>query len=314
MLTMNEIKAVADAVERHAELLNKPTFDNKIEIFDSKVKIIKNGKVLFEKPIATKDMNLENIEYRYNPFNSPDIAYSPFEADRSSNFVYWQQKYTKINFPAFIPIPLITWLALGKLPDIVDFCKIYLMAYTEVVTKDKYLDRRQFYATETNVYSNVKNTLTYTDGQTLQNHLIRFKDKYVPYLKNFPINQFTTEQLCNRIYKIYGSVIRDPYNMIRMREFGAKTVYDTYLDIVQGVDGIIEDIPYYGYSQTSASYDFREIKVNERHKNLDSTKGIVLEKKNKNTGGVYVMEDIAFITIISDIKKGKIEGIVKYQG
>lgn len=314
MLTDNEIKAVADAVERFAELLNRPTFDNKIEIIDGKVRLIKNGAVLFERTISTKDLNLSTVEYKYNSFNSADIAFSPFEADRSENFSNWNQTYNKINFPAFIPIPLLTWLAIGKLPDIVDFCKIYLLAYTEVVTRSKAIDWRPFYHTSQDVYSNAKNTLTYTDGRTLNNHIIRFKEQYVQYLKGFPINQFTTEQVCNRIYKVYGSCIRDPYNMIRMREFGAKTVYDTYLDIVQGVDGIIDNIPYYGYSKTSASYDFREIKVSERHKNLNPNLGIVLEKKNNKTGGVYIMEDVAFITIMSDIKKGKINGIVKYQG
>ena len=313
-MILEEIQVVACLLEKYADIINTPNIDNKIEIVDKTVRIIKDGKVLAEKPITTDAMQLSDVEYVRNVFNSNDIAYSPLEADREENHKYWKKKYGKINVPMFIPIPLVSWLALGKIPDIVDFCKIYLLAYTEPVTKSTYIQPDVVYATDVNIYSNVGKTLTYTDGQILKNRVLRYKRRYLKYVSGLPINQFTTEQICCRIYKLYGSCIRDPYNMIRMSELGAKTVYDTYLDFVQGVDGIINNVPYYGYSKTQASYDFRDIKVNERHKDLNPDKGIVIIKKGENKNGVYLTNDFVFVKILSEIQKKKIEGINVFEG
>lgn len=308
-----EIQVVACLLEKYADIINRPTPDNRIELTNKMVRLIKDGTVLTERPISTQGMNLTEVEYKNNVFCSPDIAFSPLEADREDNVKYWKQSYNKINFPLFIPIPLISWLALGKIPDIVDFCKIYLLAYTETVTKSTYLNPLDVYAVNSNMYSNVGKPLIYTDGQILNNRILRFKPRYLKYVSGLPINQFTTEQICNRIYKAYGSCIRDPYNMLRMSEFGAKTVYDSYLDFEHCIDGKIGTIPYHGFSKTESAKKFRDKKVQERHKTAVAEKGIVLVQKGTSSNGVYLANDAVLMKIMTDILMKRIDDFIIYE-
>lgn len=311
-MRMEEIQVVACLLEKYAEIMNNPTADNKIELRDKSVRIIKDGIVLAEKPISTQKMQLETVEYSKNVFTSSDIHYSPFEADRAINVQYWKNSYSKINFPLLMPIPLISWLALEKIPDVIDFCKIYLLAYTEPVTKTSYINPRDFYSTDVNVYSNVGSMIKYTDGQEITNRLVRFKLRYLKYTHGFPINQFTTEQVCNRIYKAYGSCVRDPYNMLRMSEFGAKTAYDTYMDFVLCIDGKVGNIPYHGFSKTHAAETFRKKKVEERHKTDVAKKGIILVQDGADFAGVYLASDVVLLQIMSDVLMQKLDDFKVY--
>ena len=313
-LSIDELKKIASGIEKYAHIVNAPSTKNTIKIRNNKVELIVDGEVKARKAISTEEMDMSGIEYSKNVFNSSDVNFSPFEADREKNWVYWKNSYRNIDFPKLVPLPLMCWLIVGKWPDVVDLCKLYALTYTELVpdsdicvnkenlfTKDEYAELK-----------NIGDEIQYTDGRIVRNKLIRFKQKYEVFLKDLPCNEFTTEQLFSRIYKAYGSCVRDPYMIIRSVELGASAEYDSYLDIVGGIDGIIEGIAYYGYIETDASKAFRKVKLDSRHKNLPQDKGIALEKSNEKRSGVYLIKDEDIKQILQDLKNDKIKGMQTY--
>ena len=314
-LTLDEIRTVAAGVEKYSSVINRPTPESNIHIKNNRVELIVDGTPKARKAISTAEIDVEAIEYNKNVFNSIDVRYSPMEADREKNWPLWKDPYRNIDFPKLIPLPLMCWMILGKWPDVMDLCKLYALSYTEPVPEGENIDNRGALFTDSKnaKFTNIGTILTYTDGTFARNKVIRFKKEYEQYLKSFPCNEFTTEQLFSRIYKAYGSCVRDPYTIVRAVELGASAEYDTYLDIVGGMDGIIEGIPYYGYVETDVSKAFRKIKQDTRHTNLPQDKGIALEKCDEKRNGVYIIKDVDLMNVIKDARIGDLKGIKVYR-
>lgn len=310
MYTAQETLQVVKTLQTYHDVANRPNKRNDISINNQNLTLKKNSKILYQKKINSETIRkqLEKVEYKKNVFNSSDVTYSPFEADRLSAKSLWKKNYNNIDFPKFISVVLISLMVTEKMPDIIDCCNIYLMAYTEVVPDGQAIDRTSYMTDGFDDRKSVGQKITYTDGKKITNQVRRFKKEYIGYVKGLPFNEFTTEQLCNRIYKVYGSAVRDVYTMIRLNDFGVDTYY-SLLDDLHGIDGIIGGIPYYGYTKTGAGNDFRKKKLTERHPELNAELGIALQKSVQGKGGVYIVSDKVLETVAQAVLNKEIDSM-----
>lgn len=314
MLTMDEIKKVASLIDKYECIANNNCKNGDIEIRNSEMYFIVNGELLEMRKLDSDDIKkqLETIEYKENVFSSTDVRYSPFEADKMNNKIVWLKDYKWIRFPYFLPIIHFSVLATGKVPDIIDFCKIYLLVYTETVPQKELInDRNQYYTKKYSDRENICNDIQYTDGQILKNKILRFKKKYLKYVKNLPFNEFTTEQLCSRIFKLYGSCIRNFYHALRFNKFGKKTYYSMRQDM-SGIGGYIDDIPYYGNIDSENAGQFWSNKVGGKNQNLEHI-GIKLKQGVSRKQGLYIISDDRILEIVKMIDEKLIDRFVEIE-
>lgn len=313
-----EIMKVAGLLNKYYRIANIPNELNNIIIKGNIISIKENGVEIFKRELFVDKLkeDLEQMNYMKNVFsNSEDSIYNPFEADREENKYIWKYDYNHIDFPKFISVLLFSLLAVGKIPSIIEFCKIYILAYTEAFDP-KYSNpmRMSLYA-----LPNVKDrcrvgqTILF-DGQKLSNNLLRFTEKYKVFLKDLPINEFTTEHICSRIYKVYGSIVRDIYNVLYFDKLGAKSYYN-FLDDLAGIDLMINDVPVFAYTNTKGGQEFRQKKIEERHPELNNI-GIALEKKvySEKIGGVFLInEETAkkVIEVANELNEQGLKKIIK---
>ena len=311
MYSKDETLNVVRALKRYHMIANKPNKQNDLFLKDGFLCLMVNGQTIQRLKIDSDDMKqqLEKVEYVKNTFNSSDVKYSPFEADRESAKSYWKQNYNHIDFPKFISVVLFSMLITKKVPDVIDCCNIYLTTYTEIVPDGQAIDRSKYMTNVSKDRLNVGNMVLYTDGRKMKNHVRRFKKEYLQYVKGLPFNEFTTEHSCNRIYKVYGSAVRDIYTVLRLNDFGINTYYSLYDDL-GGIDGIIENIPYYGYTKTGAGNDFRNKKLSERHPELDANLGIALRKSVSGNGGVYIVPDKILEKVATAVKNNEVKSMM----
>lgn len=314
-MDFNEIKRVSSLIEKYHYIANKPTDENNIEIKNNTIYLIDNGQIVMERCLDIEDIRkqLNNTIYQKNVFKGSDAIFNPLEADREDYKFVWKNNYNRIDFPKFLPILLFSLLELGIVPSIIDFCKIYMITYTEAIDKRYFNDNRlKLYK---NVFINDRERIglkiTFSDGQEMNNKLIRFKDKYLNYVHGMPINEFTTEHICCRIYKVYGSAVRDVYNALCFKEFGIDTYYNL-VDDLSGIDLFLNDIPVFSYTNTGAGQEFREKKIQERHPELNCKIGIKLEKNiyDERVGGVYLINKITIQKIVNLISTDNIKDII----
>ena len=288
MLVKEELYAVRDFIWANHELLNKPNKANKIKIMSNKIYIIKNSQISEERELDIPNLSktLSSITYTKNVFME-DISLSPLEADRNEYAYIWKQKYSKINFPIFISVALACLFVTGKMPEIIDFCKIYLLSYTTVLKTSS--NSGDLY----NVKYPGRRTLDkkiLVDNIEMTNRLIRFNDIALNYTYGLPINEFTTFDICARIVKVYGSIVRDISNPIRFSQFTDDVEYDFYQDLC-GIDMFLAGIPVFVFVKTDAGNEFRAKKVLDRHPNLEP-RGIILQFGiPHNFRGIYYPTD-----------------------
>ena len=143
-MNLEEIKAVSSVIEEYFYICNKTDKLNNIEIKNNVISLIKDGLVVMQKEINITELRdkLKQTVYQKNVFKGNDAIFNPLEADRKENKFVWKKDYNKINFPKFIPIILFSLLVTGEIPSIIDFCKIYMLSYTEMIPKDEITDKR----------------------------------------------------------------------------------------------------------------------------------------------------------------------------
>lgn len=314
MFTIEEIKQVASLIEKYEDIANHKSKDGDIEIKNCEMYFIKSGELMLARKLNPDDIKtqLENIEYSENVFCSSDIRYSPFEADKKNNKIVWKKDYNFIRFPKFLPVIHFSLISIGKIPDIIDFCKIYLLTYTETVPEcDLIKDRSQYYTKKYPDRVNVGADLKYTDEQVLKNKILRFKRKYVKYLRNMPFNEFTTEQLCSRVFKLYGSCIRNLYCALRFNKFGKKTYYSIDKDM-SGIGGFIDGIPYFSNIDSDNANEFWSNKTGHENQ-ISKTVGIKFKQGISRKKGIYIIEDDRILEIIKMIDEGLIDRFVEIE-
>ena len=310
-MTDEQIRIIAEKVQKHIITCNCPSVSNNIEIKNNSIKLIKKGHTVREQQIDIDYIKeqLHHIKYEKNVFNGDDAIFNPLEADRKYNKQVWKVNYNRINFPKFMPVLLISLLCFGEFPTIIEFLQIYKLAYTEEVNSENIIpeDKRMslYCVDNVNDRMSVGKELTFSNGKKMINKLIKFKDKYSCFIYGLPINEFTVENLCSRVCKVYGSLVRDIYNALYISTFGVDTYY-SLLDDLLGIDLFINNIPVFAYTNTFGGQEFRQKKVSERHPNLNQGIGIKLEKNiyyNK-VGDLYLIGDKTIQNIIDTINNG----------
>ena len=316
-MTEKEIKCVIGLLEKYHKIANKPDDLNNIVINGRVISIIQDGKELYKQDldIVSIKETLDNVKFNGNVFSNSDSLYNPFEADREENSFIWREKYNNIGFPCFISVFLFTLLAFGKIPSLLEFCDIYIETYTEILKPDRcYPHRLSLYSIPcVNDRNRLGEEVVY-EGKVFHNDLRRFKTKYVGYLKGFPLNEFTTEHICSRIYKTYGSFVRDIYHTLYFDSLSQRAYYN-FLDDLEGIDLMLNDIPVFAYVSSKISKEFREKKIKERHPNLANI-GIALEKDigAEKNGGVYLIDNVAAnkaIEISNELKRRGLQKIIR---
>lgn len=304
-MTEKDINYVCRLLEKYCIIANRPNDDNNIEINGNIISIKEKGNEIYNRMLNVDSIRekLENTPYVKNIFSNVDSIYSPFEADRKENRYIWTAYYNNISFPSFISVLLFSLLATGEIPSIVEFCAIYLSTYTEVIDVKYSNPSRNILYTLSNVEDRVRVGKEIVFGDIkIKNNLLRFKGKFTEYLKDFPINEFTTEHICSRIYKAYGSIVRDIFNVLYFDKLGEKSYYN-FLDDLSGIDLMLNDIPIFAYTDTKASQEFRQRKRDERHPELSKT-GVALESLigEKKKGKVYLIDECTAKKIIEATK------------
>ena len=327
--TNKQLITLSSAIETCFHICNKPDKSNNIEIKNNVISLILNDSIIFQKELDVISLKekLQKISYHKNIFQQKDSPFNPLEADRKENKIVWRKDYKGIDFPKFIPIILFSLLIIGEIPSIIDFCKIYMLSYIEPVPKNELISNRlslydESFIKHKNDRERIDQIIYYNESTLsyqIKNSLIRFKPKYLSYIHNLPINEFSTEHLCSRIYKMYGSIVRDIYNPLYFSLFNIDSYYSLYYDL-SGIDLFLNNIPVYAYTDTSSGHEFRAKKISQRHPELKSNFCIILEKNIHNnissekTNGLYLInEDVAnnIINVVQEYKNKELDKFIK---
>lgn len=312
-MTDKEIQNISSLLYKYHVIANSPNNKNNIVIENNKISIIIDGKSSFVRKLDYSDFmqQVSNCNYFYkNIFKQEDFKYNPLEADRDENYKYWCEKNKYINFPKFISVLLFSLLYCGKIPSIIDFYRIYMNTYTNVLNATSPF--RYIYYSETvrpEIISGldrirVNKNIVLPDGNILINRLLGFKAEFeIEYVKNLPLNEFTTEHLCSRIYKLYGSIIRDVHMPLYFNMLGCKCHYN-FLSDLNGIDLFIDNVPVYAYTRTRNGEEFRKDKKDNRHNNLPNY-GVEFLKTifNQKFSGVDLISEKAAKEILECVEK-----------
>lgn len=316
-MTNKEIDKIIETLKNNLEIANRPNAMNNIIIKDNTVSMIKDG-VEVERRILHIDSiknKADNMIYGRNIFENIDAKYSPLEADRNNNHYIWKREYRGIDFPKMMSVMLFSLLVAGELPTIFELFKIYSLTYTEVLNPiHSDITRFELYNVPKENDRKRLGAVMYFENKKITNKLLRFKEDSLVFVKGLPINEFTTEQLFCRIYKCYGSLVRDIYAALYFNKLGAETYYDYAYDI-NGIDCMVNGIFVFAYTNTRSAKEFRKRKMNERHPELGEV-GIALEtdfRKGK-TNKIHLINETAAQKVIQSadaLRNKKLMGIVK---
>ena len=298
------------------DIINKPDVDNNIGIARGSIVFKRDGQYEKVMPLTSANLGLDSIEYFKNVFDKHSMLISPLESDvhynNNGEESGWS-KYYACDFMKFVPQPLVFLLETGSLPDMWEAAELALRAYTEPVKDNELIDRSKFLSLPDIKYRKLKEMIVYSDGRSIMNRVIRFKPEFKKYLHGLPYNEFTIMMLLGRIFKVYGSCIRDIDDAIRFWELGALDAYYSLQADLAGVDCIINKVPIYTYSNTSAGVSMRKIKEEIRHCDLRPDKCIHLMKKLENKPGVHRFSDDTLKRVI-DIAYSNKTGVFKIEG
>lgn len=308
-MTLDDQKRIAKYIIKYNNEVNHPTIENNIEIKNNTILLKINNQVIISKKIPYDKIkkDLEKMVYQKNTFRNIETKYSPFEADKHQYKDVWKNSYNRINFPKFMPVGLMCVLLTGEFPSLVDFTKIYMLSYIKrVVPSEGKNERFKLYKDYIkDDRTRLGMSIIFADGEQLTNRLLQFREEFKHSINNFPINEFTTEQLCNRIHKVYGSIIRDIYNALYFSKHSLNTYYSLLNDYL-GIDLFINGIPVYAYTNTTGGQEFRKKKILYRHPKLNPNIGIKLEKDvyKENWNQLYLVSDQTIIEIRNKLNEG----------
>lgn len=328
-LTENEIQNIIRFISENVNILNmhiKQDEDSGLIIKDDEIKFFINSQTKNSRNIYWEDIFQQIKEKTYpigkNPFYSWEVDHSPFEADREENRELWVHIYNNINFPFFMPIILTGVLLYGKIIDFLDFYEIYRFIYTEEVPENEQIPdkvRKSLMVAPKKYNNNIEDRLSTLHGGEMltfqgenieYSKVIRFKKEYLYLIKGLPFNEFTSEQLLYRMYKVYPTLLREIEAVSHFMYLCTNAFYDLELDLKEGIDGVIEGYPYYCFVDTKSAKEFHNIKIKNRHPELKDNVGIAITKPlDYSEEGIQLVDISAKNKVIDIVTKGKINGI-----
>lgn len=277
------IRRAMDMLKKYPDVFNTPDEDNDVEIKDGIVQLKVNGKV-----IMTEDFNgiirpmLDRMSYVRNQAKTDDFKYSPLEADRKENKKYWKNDYRHINFPRFIGVLFAFVLANRTVPTYDEFSLTYIYTYTAKVSgKAEDLSVYKVAYPGRNTIGNIISSAQFE----FEDQMIKFNKLGLRYSSGLPKNEFTLFDILTRIYKVYGSIVRDFENAIIVWGDGVSTYY-SYRNDMKGTDLLVNGKMVRAYTKNPSGIGFAKIKVDERHPNLYKKHFIMLK-----ADVTYVAED-----------------------
>ena len=298
---------------------------------------LKNDTIYFEwnNVVEKRVIDIEKLEKMFseleygdtNPFYHYDTVKSPLEADRVRRYnsdgteryktyeeylkrKVWVEDYPIIGFPRFMPTIYSFIYANNRIPNIPELCLLFKNLYTEVVPLDERMTEeelapyyyREFYGWQ---YKNQKIVNLVHNGTFIcQNEIIRFKKKFVEsgVVFKLPFNEFTTEALFSRIYKIYGPCVRDIHFCVKFYICtGRNTLYSLKQDY-NGTDVLIDGkYKVANFTKTIAAEEMDDSKNAERRKN--GKNNIVLIADISDTDGLVFVDENTMLKIDAFIKQ-----------
>lgn len=310
-----EILRRAQLIESLHNVANKPDENNDIIIHNNKAKIIIDGIVFHEREIDVIKISndIRTKEYGKNIFYYKTVL-NPLEADRNNNKKYWSKNYNRINTPKFMSIMLLNFTLFGDILDLSDFCKMFLAVYCERANTK--ISRIGLYTPEgekEDVFKYQGVQIPF-EGKLFNNHLIKFKDEFEKlYVFGFPINEFFTADICSRLVKVYGSILRDMYNAVMFTAEGAENYYYSLYYDLQGVDGILNGYPILACTNTYAGNEFIHKKVAYRHPGLNLSAGFTMRTNIKSGNSVYLPNKELICKMIEQSQNKNLSGLISIE-
>ena len=328
-LTEKEKENMIQFISNNSDILNmniKENEDSGLIIKNDEIKFFVNSITKNKYPIDWENIVQQIEEKVYpvgkNPFYSWEVDHSPLEADRKENRDLWVHIYNNINFPFFMPIVLTGVLLYGKIIDFLDFYEIYRFIYTEEVPENEQISekvRKSLMIAPKKYNNNIEDRLSTLHGGVLltfqgenieYSKVIRFKKEYLHLVSGLPFNEFTSEQLLYRMYKVYPTLLREIEAVSHFMYLGMNAFYDLELDLKEGIDGVIEGYPYYCFVDTKSAKEFHNIKIKNRHPELKDNVGIAIAKSlNYSEESIQLIDTFTKNKVIDIVMKGKINGI-----
>ncbi len=315
-MTVIEMKLVADFLQQNMDICSPcrrdmRKYNGNIVIHNDTICLL-NGQneVLMSRKLNSNVLKAQigTIVYKTNIFRGKDARWSPFEHDDAKNSKYIVGGVKKgIDFPKFASVVMSTLLLYGVFPTFIEFGKIYSLAYTQCVSEaDAKIDFDKYLVGFDGEWKDIGKEIVYPDGAVIKNKVLRFTDKVWDngHASNFTFNQFTTEMLFCRLFKAYGSIVRDPYHVLRMFTL---TNFDSEYSIRKdygGSDGNISECCIRAYTNSARAHYFGYKKVTERHRHLDDNR-VELLIDVQHLSDLKVLSDETLIAIGNQIKNKK---------
>lgn len=287
-MTANEMKAVADFLQQNIDICSPcrrdmSKYNGNIVIHNDVICLLnKEKEILMSRRLDSNMLKQQigNIVYKNNIFRGKDARWSPFEHDDANNGKYIVGGTKRgIDFPKFASVIMSTLLLYGVFPTFIEFGKIYSLAYTQCVDDaDEKIDFDKYLIGFSGKWKDIGKEIIYPDGEVIKNKVLRFTNKVWNggYASNFPFNQFTTEMLFCRLFKAYGSIVRDPYHVLRMfTATGLDSEYSIHKDY-RGSDGNIAKHSIRAFTNSPRAHYFGYKKITERHRTLDDNRAELL--------------------------------------
>lgn len=295
---------VVGEIKKYFEVCNKPNdsigIDIKIE--NNNLIVLYYNQIRYSRSLDFNSLKneIKLLDYSFDSSGYKDAEMNPLEADRKSNQYIWNGVYKGINFPKVMPIVLMFYAIIGRLPTLFEFSSVYLESYLDLKENNDVFRK------------NIGYKIEYPNNHKFLNLPCKFNRLVEIECLNVPRNDFVVYDIANRLYKVYGSCIRDIYHCALFTQIGLTTQYSWNSDL-EGVDLFLNGYPIYAFTSTIMGKDFRNQKIQTRHPYTDFSKGIELRQSIKlNSDLLFTMTVEKAIELKNLIETQKIERVIKF--
>ena len=305
------LKDISKIIIKNKDIVQGSNSQNKIRMEGNKINLISNGNLFYSYSFNSEYILDIARQMPYNKINIDKIEkkISPLEADRKNLVIkeVWRNPPETITLPYFTSTYFLLVAFSQTIPTMFDLRLLYEITYLkEIGIENKDPNRINAYSLKyKDIALNDRQWLgekAIIDGVEEENRLLMYKSDFDT--KNLPIYDFTTRQLNNRIYKIYGSNSRDFTNVLVFDRLGAEAIFDSFLDS-QGGDLNLNSLKVASFTNTESSRNLRIDKVENRHrKDTDADIELIFDI-DFNCNKVNILDDNVAAYILKQIEEYK---------